>query len=242
MASRALKSTVAKMTNFKIDIISDNVCPFCYLGKVRLEKAIDQYKQTYPGGADDTFTLNWKPFYLDPTSPAKGMPIQERMAQKFGGAERAAQMQRQLAHAGRLDGIEFTGQGYVGNTRDSHRVVELGRSKSNETQNKVILELFKSYFSEGGDITSHDMLVKAAEKAGIAPAETRAWLKEGKGGKEVDEMVQEAYAKNVSGVPHITIQGKYEISGAQDPEIFLKAIKAAKEQSKAEVSSVGAQC
>ncbi|KAK8096095.1 DSBA oxidoreductase [Apiospora kogelbergensis] len=231
------------MTNFNIDIISDNVCPFCYLGKVRFEKAIDKYKQTQPGGAADTFTLNWKPFYLDPTSPARGMPIQERMAQKFGGAERAAQMQRQLAHAGRLDGIEFTGRGYVGNTRDSHRVVELGRAKSSETQNRVILELFKSYFSEGGDITSHDMLVAAAERAGIAPAETRAWLADGSGGKEVDEMVQQAYAKNVSGVPHITIQGKYEISGAQDPEVFLKAIKAAKEQSAAEVSSVsGAQC
>ncbi|KAK8054897.1 DSBA-like thioredoxin domain-containing protein [Apiospora rasikravindrae] len=230
------------MTNFKIDIISDNVCPFCYLGKVRLEKAIEKYKQTYPGGADDTFTLTWKPFYLDPTSPAKGMPIQERMAQKFGGPERAAQMQRQLAHAGRLDGVEFTGRGLVGNTRDSHRVVELGRSKGHAVQNAVILELFKSYFSEGGDITSHDMLVAAAEKAGIEPAETRAWLKEGKGGEEVDAMVQEAYAKNVSGVPHITIQGKYEISGAQDPEIFLKAIRAAKEQSAAEVSSSGGQC
>lgn len=164
------------------------------------------------------------------------------MAQKFGGPERAAQMQRQLAHAGRLDGIEFTGEGYVGNTRDSHRVVELGRTKSVETQNKVILELFKSYFSEGGDITSHDMLVAAAEKAGIPASETRDWLKQGKGGDEVDRMVQEAYAKNVSGVPHITIQGKYEISGAQDPEVFLKAIRAAKEQSAAELSSSGAQC
>ncbi|KAK8087667.1 hypothetical protein PG997_002628 [Apiospora hydei] len=230
------------MTNFKIDIISDNVCPFCYLGKVRLEKAIEKYQQTYPGAAADTFTPELEALLPGPHVAREGHADPGAHGAKFGGPERAAQMQRQLAHAGRLDGIEFTGKGLVGNTRDSHRVVELGKSKSNEMQNRVILELFKSYFSEGGDITSHDMLVAAAEKAGIEPAETRAWLKEGKGGDEVDAMVQEAYAKNVSGVPHITIQGKYEISGAQDPEIFLKAIRAAKEQSEAEISSSGGQC
>ncbi|KAF3357633.1 hypothetical protein VdG1_05736 [Verticillium dahliae VDG1] len=72
------------MTNFNIKIISDNVCPWCYVGKSRLDKAIALYQKTVPAGKDDTFTVTWSPFYLDPTSPKQGVPLRERMAQRFG--------------------------------------------------------------------------------------------------------------------------------------------------------------
>ncbi|KAI0380461.1 DSBA oxidoreductase [Hypomontagnella monticulosa] len=216
------------MTNINIKIVSDTVCPWCYIGKKRLDKAIDLYRKVYPDGKDDTFTVTWAPFYLDPTSPKVGIPLTERMIQRFG-AERLAAMQQRLTLMGREEGINFGFGGKIGNTRDSHRLIQLGKTKGNDVENRVVLELFKSYFENDGDITPHDTLIAAAEKAGVDRAEAKDWLETGKGGKEVDEEVEEAYAKDIHGVPHFTIQGKYDVGGAQDPSAFLEAFASAKE-------------
>lgn len=130
---------------------------------------------------------------------------------------------------GAAEGINFTLEGKLGNTRDAHRLVQLAKTKSNELENKVILELFKSYFEQGGDITSFEMLTAAGEKAGLDKSETRAWLESGKGGAEVDREVEEAYRKGVSGVPNFTINGRYDLSGAQEPETFVAEFLRAKE-------------
>ncbi|KAI0891484.1 DSBA oxidoreductase [Annulohypoxylon nitens] len=216
------------MTNISIKVVSDTVCPWCYIGKKRVDKAIDLYRKVYPGAKDDTFTITWAPFYLDPTSPKVGVPITERMVQRFG-PERLAALQQRLTTIGREEGINFSFRGKVGNTRDSHRVIQLGKTKGNEVENRVVLELFKSYFEGEGDITSHDTLIAAAEKAGLDKAEVKDWLDTGKGGKEVDEEVQEAVAKDIHGVPHFTVQGKYEVDGAQDAQAFLEAFSRVKE-------------
>ncbi|KAI1088307.1 DSBA oxidoreductase [Rostrohypoxylon terebratum] len=216
------------MTNISIKIVSDTVCPWCYIGKKRVDKAIDLYRKVYPGAKDDTFTVTWAPFYLDPTSPKVGIPITERMVQRFG-PERLAALQQRLMLLGREEGINFSFRGKVGNTRDSHRLIQLSKTKGNEVENKVVLELFKSYFEGEGDITSHDTLIAAAEKAGLDKAEVKDWLDTGKGGKEVDEEVQEAVVKDIHGVPHFTIQGKYEVDGAQDAQAFLEAFARVKE-------------
>ncbi|KAI1322894.1 DSBA oxidoreductase [Xylariaceae sp. FL0255] len=213
-----------KMTNFNIKIVSDTVCPWCYVGKRRLDRAIELYRQTQP---NDTFNISWAPFYLDPTSPAIGVPVKERTAQKFG-ASRVEMMMQHLAAVGREEDIEFSFNGRIGNTRDSHRLIQLGKTKGPEIESRVVAELFKSYFEGEGDITSHEMLLAAAEKAGLEPAETKDWLETGKGGAEVDREVQEAYAKNIHGVPNFTIQGAYQIDGAQDPQAFLAAFKKVK--------------
>ncbi|ORY58711.1 DSBA-like thioredoxin domain-containing protein [Pseudomassariella vexata] len=210
------------MTNFNIKIISDTVCPWCYVGKKKLDKAIELYRKVYPGGKDDTFTISWYPFYLDPTSPKVGIPVNERMAQRFG-ADRLPAMQARLKSIGEQEGINFRNAGKIGNTRDSHRLIQLGKTKGNEMENRVVLELFKSYFEGTGDITSHAMLIEAAEKAGLDKQETKTWLEEGKGGEQVDAEVQEAYRRDIHGVPHFTIQDKYEVDGAQDPDAFIEA-------------------
>lgn len=214
--------------------------PQCYLGKVRLEKAIDLYKKTYPGGKEDTFTISWSPFYLDPTSPKVGVPLRERMLQRFG--PQFEMMQKRLHAAGKLDGINFSSGSKVGNTRDSHRLVELAKAKGNDVENRVISELFRSYFENDGDITSHDMLVAAAEKAGLDAAEVRAWLAGDQGGKEVDAQVARANAKNVHGVPQFTIQDKLVVDGAQDPDAFVRAFVALKEGKAGDSGSSGYQC
>ncbi|KAI2603211.1 DSBA oxidoreductase [Hypoxylon fragiforme] len=217
------------MTNISIKIVSDTVCPWCYIGKKRLEKAIDLYRRVHPDGKNDSFTISWAPFYLDPTSPKVGVPLRERMAQRFGAERHVALLQR-LALMGHQEGINFSFESKTGNTRDSHRLIQLGKTKGNEIENRVVLELFKSYFEGDGDITSHDTLIAAAEKAGLDKAEAKDWLASDKGGKEVDSEVQEAYAKDIHGVPHFTIQGKYEIDGAQDSQAFLEAFAKAREE------------
>jgi predicted DsbA family dithiol-disulfide isomerase len=199
----------------------------CYIGKHRLEKAIDIYKKTVPQGDNDTFTVTWHPFYLDPSLPKKGVDPTVHLANKFG-ADRAKMMSARLQSMGAAEGLPFKSRGYIGNTRDAHRLMQLAKKTSPEMQNKVIAQLFQSHMEEGGDITSQEMLVEAGAKAGLDKSEVKKWLEEGKGGDEVDREVQEAYRKGVHGVPNFTINGKYQLEGAQEPETFLQTFVRAK--------------
>ncbi|KAI0554820.1 DSBA-like thioredoxin domain-containing protein [Xylaria curta] len=218
------------MTNFNIKIVSDTVCPWCYVGKKRVDRAIELYRKKYPSSHDDTFTITWAPFYLDPTSPTVGVPVKERLAERFG-PERLEIIHQRLTAIGQAEGINFAFAGRVGNTRDSHRLIQLGKTKGNDIENRVVTELFKSYFESDGDITSHATLIAAGEKAGLVTSEIKEWLETGKGGTEVDREVQEAYADGVSGVPNITIQGTHNVGGAQEAEVFLAAFTKIKEAS-----------
>jgi predicted DsbA family dithiol-disulfide isomerase len=192
----------------------------CYVGKKRLERAIEAYRKNVPGGANDTFTVTWHPFYLDPTLPKTGIDRSVHLAKKFG-PERAAMATAHLKTLGEAEGINFSLQGKIGNTRDAHRLVQLAKIKSNETENRVISTLFKSHFEEDADITSQEALVAAGEKVGLDRAEVEDWLSQGKGGEQVDREVQEAYADGIHGVPNFTINGRYQVQGAQDVETFL---------------------
>jgi predicted DsbA family dithiol-disulfide isomerase len=198
----------------------------CYMGKNRLEKAISAYKSTVPGGEQDTFAVTWHPFYLDPSLPNHGTPADVLMAKKFG-ADRAKMLTGRLHQMGNAEGLGFKSRGAIGNTRDAHRLLQLAKQKGLDVQNKVVGQLFELHMEEGMDITSRDMLAEAAARSGIDKAEAEQWLADGKGGDAVDREVQEAYAMGVSGVPNFTVNGKYVLEGAQDPEtlvqVFLRA-------------------
>ncbi|WYZ34310.1 hypothetical protein EsH8_I_000586 [Colletotrichum jinshuiense] len=223
------------MATIDIKIISDPVCPFCYLGKARLNRAIDLYKKTYPGGKDDTFNVTWQAYYLDPTAPKKGVPINERMAERFG-ADRLEMMHTRMKSLGAAEGFNFTFGGKVGHTRDAHRVVQLAKSKGSEVEDAVMNSIMKSYFEENGDVTSWDMIMDAAVKGGLEREEVKKWLEDGKGGAEVDRQVEDAYRMGVRGVPHFVINDKYEVGGAQDVSEFLGQIVAARKRSSHESS------
>lgn len=200
--------------------LTSHAPPKCYVGKKRLERAIELYKRNVPGGANDTFTITWHPFYLDPSLPKTGIDRDVHLARKFG-PERLALVTAHLKRLGEAEGIHFSLKGKIGNTRDAHRLVQLAKTKSNELENKVIATLFKSHFEEDADITSHDVLAEIGEKAGLEKAEVKDWLSQGRGGQEVDREVEEAYRKGISGVPNFTINDRYEVQGAQDAEGFL---------------------
>ncbi len=199
----------------------------CYVGKKKLERGISLYKSAHPD-SKDTFSTTWKPFYLNAQAPKIGVDKKEFFASKFGHAKTEMMFGR-LGAIGRDVGIDFSFGGKTGNSRDSHRLIQLGKTKSPDVQTRVVEELFISYFENEGDITSRDVLKAAGVKAGFPEAEVQDWLESNKGGPEVDEEVAEAQLRGVSGVPNFVLQSKYEIGGAQDAEAFAKVFEKIKE-------------
>lgn len=189
----------------------------CYVGKNRLDQAIAQHKTSNP---TDTFTTTWSPFYLNPDAPKQSVDKQQMYESKFG-AQRTQMMQIRLAQIGKSVGIDFAYGGKTGNTRDSHRVIQLAKTKGEGMQTRVVERLFNAYFESEKDITDHAVLLKAAVEGGLDEAETKEWLESDKGGPQVDKEVSAAQRNFISGVPNFTINGKYEVQGAEEPAAFL---------------------
>ena len=214
------------MTNFNVNIISDTVCPWCYVGKNKLDRAISLYKSTHPDSTD-SFSITWMPFYLNPNAPKVGIDKRQFYKDKFS-PDRANAIFKRIEEVGKPVGINFSFGGKTGSTRDSHRLIQLAKTKGPDMQTRTVEELFKSYFEEEGDITSHGVLKSAASKAGLNEREVNDWLESDKGGNEVDREVEEAQIMAIGGVPHFTLQGKYEVGGAQDAEAFVQMFERVK--------------
>ncbi|OAQ66189.1 DSBA oxidoreductase [Pochonia chlamydosporia 170] len=225
------------MTTFNITIISDTVCPFCYLGRARLSRAIALYRKTVPQGSSSTFNITWHAYRLDLNPPTSSILVTDVAAKKFG-ADRLVAKRERMKQLGAQEGFNFTFNGRIGNTRDSHRVIQLGRTKGAEVEDRVAMAVMGMFFEEDGDITSWDDLGRAAERAGIAAWETRAWLEGEGGGEVVDREVEEAYARGFKGVPTFVINEKYVVDGAADVSDFLEQFVLARDES-AEIGDSG---
>lgn len=206
------------MTKYDISIVSDTVCPWCYVGKNRLDLAIKQHLSTNPS---DTFKTTWYPFYLNPDAPKQSTDKAALYAAKFG-AQRTQVMQAHLARLGKDVGISFKFGGRTGNTRDSHRLIQLGRTKGEDVQTRVVEELFNAYFENEEDIVDKEVLIARAVRAGLEEKEVREWLESDAGGAEVDREVAEAQKKFITGVPNFTINERFEVQGAEEPAAFLQ--------------------
>ncbi|KAI0407901.1 putative thioredoxin [Xylaria palmicola] len=237
------------MTNFTITIVSDPVCPWCYIGQKRLNKAISLYKKVYPGGRADTFTVTWKAFYLDASAPAQGITWDQRLRQKLAASKpgRAAaetdqlvvQLRDHLASTGRPEGIEFSFAGLIGNTRSAHRAIAFSKraragaeptpDPDADVHNRFVAALFAAYFEGTADITSHAALADVAASVGLGRAEMLAWLDDGKGGEEVDEEDRAARELGLQGVPNLIVQG-VTMQGASDIQDLLEVFTKVKEE------------
>ncbi|KAJ5221113.1 uncharacterized protein N7469_010000 [Penicillium citrinum] len=192
------------MTNFTIQIISDTICPWCYIGFKRLSTAIITHKKSHP---DDTFTLHWKAFYLNPSSPSyPGVNKREMYAAKFGAARTDAIIAR-LSSVGENEGIKFSFGGNSGRTRDSHRVIWYAGNVATTT---------------GKDSGSEGFGIQSAVRRRILLIRLIGVE------EEVDAEAGDAARKLVSGVPFFEIQGKYVIEGADEPEAFLEVFERVK--------------
>lgn len=203
---------------FDIKVISDTVCPWCFVGKRRIEAGIAAYKSANPN-SQDTFSISWHPYYLDASAPVEGEEKRARYLRRFGEAKFAT-IQETLAAAGRDVGIQFSFGGRTGHTRDSHRLIRLAGQKGEEVQNRVVNELFTRYFEKEQDITDRAMLRSAAETAGMDGDAVGAYLESNEGVEEVEDEVVRAQQMGVRGVPNIRINGLFEAPGAVDADIF----------------------
>ena len=179
------------------------------------------YKKTYPSGSFDTFNFTWLPYYLDPDAPRKGTPLTERFLSKHG-PERAQAFQQRLTDIGLAEGISFTFDSRIGNTRDAHRLVELARSGRPELQTAVVDRLYKVYFEASADITDRKMLCEVGVASGLDAKVVADWMESDQGGKEVNEQAKAAREGGGSGVPRYVIQDVYAVDGADDPSAFLE--------------------
>jgi predicted DsbA family dithiol-disulfide isomerase len=211
-------------TRINIDIVSDAVCPWCFIGKRRLEAALDQAQ-----GEFEVY-VGWRPFQLNPEMPAGGADRKTYLAAKFGGAERADGMYRSVREAGATAGIDFRFEDIqrTPNTVDAHRLIGIaGRAG---VQDAVVESLFRAYFLEGRDIGDHKVLAEIAAAAGLDPKTVGAYLA---GTDDVDRVQKEdetARRMGIQGVPCFIFNRKYAVSGAQEPEVLLQVMRRVKEE------------
>ena len=223
-----------KMTTYTIDIVSDTVCPWCYIGHKRLSSAIKTHLSSNP---NDTFHTRWHPYQLNPDAPRGQSTNKLAMyASKFG-EQRSLAMIEHMKGLGESEGIHFSYGGNTGNTYDSHRLIalaaqkEAGQSKEGQgLQTRVVEELFAEYFEKEGDITKHDVLERAAVKAGLDETDVKQTLGSDQFGQQVGKELREARMQGISGVPNFTINEQYEISGGQEPAAFMQIFNRIKTQ------------
>lgn len=200
-----------------LDIISDPICPWCYIGKARLDKAIAEQ--------GDPFTQRWRIFQLNPEMPAEGMDRRAYLEAKFGGPEGARQVYDRIAVEAENSGVEvnFDRIGRTPNTMNAHRLIRWAETTG--TQQTVVDALFVRYFRDGADISDHEVLADIAEGAGM---EREVVLRLLEGDSDRAELAAEdaqARRMGVTGVPTFIISGRYVLQGAQDAETWGRAIR-----------------
>ncbi|KAJ9049839.1 hypothetical protein DSO57_1020516 [Entomophthora muscae] len=203
-------------TTIEIQIVADLVCPWCFVGKRRLERAIEQFKATSSKQVD--FSVTWRPYQLLPNAPKQSIEKSVSYAQRFG-ADRAKQMISGMVQIGKGEGIAFNYAGKIGNTFDAHRLIAY--AKRFNLQNEVVEQLLHAYFEKTQDIADNAVLVSIAGKAGLDQAKVQAYLDSEEGNDQVKEQLNRNKKDNISGVPSFFIQGRFYFSGAQSPESFV---------------------
>lgn len=217
------------MTNIRIKVVSDTVCPWCYVGRRQLQQAERLWKQKNPA---DTFTVSYEPYQLRPDwpkGPSSSRDKKQMYLEKFG-PQMVTQMRARLDAVGQSLGINFKHGGRTGNTFDSHRLAHISKKYGNEVHEKVIDGLFAAYFENEKDITDYAVLKDVAITAGIPGDEFDKAITNGTdGAAEVERAVIEAQMSGVNGVPDFTIQDRFKVNGAREPEAFFAVFERAKQ-------------
>lgn len=204
-------------TPITIDVVSDVVCPWCYVGKKRLEAAL-------AARHDIAAEIRWRPFFLDPTVPREGKPRIDYITGKFGGVDKITPGHERLIGIGKPAGIAFHFDKIEvqPNTLDAHRLIAWAGA---EGKADVLVEnLFADFFVNGVDLSDRANLAAAAGRAGMSEAKVSADLASGKDEELVAKQAQAASASGIGGVPFFVFGNKIALSGAQEAEVISSAI------------------
>lgn len=203
-----------------IDIVSDVMCPWCYIGKRRLEAALERTPYD--------LEIHWRPFQLDGTLPPGGKDRKTYLEEKFGSTEQARQIYDNVSAAGDIEGIPFAFDKIEvsPNTLDAHRLIRWAGGVSQEIQERIVESLFQAYFIYGENIGDHDVLVRIAEDAGMDAELVAELLEKGADRDLVAKEIELSHRMGVTGVPTFIVDNKYAIIGAQPAEQLVEAIHA----------------
>jgi predicted DsbA family dithiol-disulfide isomerase len=209
----------------RVEIVSDAVCPWCWIGKRRLEAAETILRDKY---AIETV---WKPFELNPGLPAEGLPRDQYRKMKFGSLDYSRRLDRQVAEAGDDAGLDFRHDlmSWTPNTVECHRLIWFGGREGK--QDDLVENLFRAYFHEGKNIGERGVMLDAAEAAGIARGEAESFLDGDEGRDEIMRELDHARQTGISGVPSFMVNGQVITSGAVPHDMLARAIIAAVESS-----------
>jgi predicted DsbA family dithiol-disulfide isomerase len=214
----------------EIDIFSDTICPWCFIGKRRLERALAERPQ--PG-----LTIHWRTFQLNPDMPEGGMDRQRYVEVKFGGAANAQAVYDQVRAAGESEGIifDFEAMQRVPNTIASHRLIRYAGVAGQ--QDAVVQALFDAYFLRGEDIGDLDVLTAAAETGGLDAVATRAFLDSDAEDAVVREEDLGARRAGIDGVPCFIFNRRHALAGAHPPEVLHRLFDLARQEEAAEAEA-----
>ncbi|MBS0220880.1 MAG: DsbA family oxidoreductase [Proteobacteria bacterium] len=206
----------------RIDVISDAICPWCYIGKRQLERALGLLAQEQLH-----FSVMWHPYQLNPDMPAEGVDRATYRAAKFGGAERAQAIDRRITETAATVGLEFHLEKLTRtpNTLNAHRLIRFAAQQG--AQDSVVEALFKAYFCDGADLGDPELLAAIGGTGGLDPDEVWKMLASDEGKREVLANDQMARNAGIQGVPSFALQGHVLFSGALAAEEMANAFRQA---------------
>jgi predicted DsbA family dithiol-disulfide isomerase len=197
-----------------VEIYSDVICPWCYIGKRRFEAALARFE-----GRDDVEVV-FRPFQLDPHAPATPMPVADAYARKFGGPEAAAQIIEHLSTTAAGDGLEFhLDVAQRANTFDAHRLLAYAEQRGRQWDMKE--RLLQAYFVEGVNVADRAELARLAGEVGLDADDVAAYLDSDAGVAELREELLTSLERGITAVPTFVVGGKWAVPGAQDPDTML---------------------
>ena len=202
----------------RIDVVSDVVCPWCFIGKHRLEAAL-KLKPGIP------VEVHWRPYFLNDWIPREGISREEYLTTKFGSVERYKAIAQRVGAAATAEGLVYAADKMKRqpNTLDCHRLIRWADEKGKAGEMKQ--KLMDLYFTQGADLTDRDTLVKAAADVGLDADTVRSDLASDKDVAAVEQEAQSAKESGIEGVPCFIFGGKFAVSGAQAPEHLAEAIE-----------------
>ena len=225
----------------RIEIWSDVVCPWCYIGKRRLEKALDSLVST--GSIAGTVEIVYRSFQLDPSAPREATEtVAEHLGAKYGGgADAGQQMLDRVEAVAAEEGLLFRmREAKRGNTLDAHRLLHLALAEGPEIQGRLKEELLASYFLRAENVADHDVLIRAAAAVGIDEVRAEELLACDEYADAVEADIRRAASLGANGVPFFVVDERYGVSGAQPVEVFEQVLQRAWDDAHPKLDVVGA--
>ena len=205
------------MTAVKLDIMSDPICPWCYIGKTHLDKALAAHP-------DHPFTIEWHPFQLNPDMPRDGMDRRTYLERKFGGKDGAVRAYAPVVEHAAAAGlsINFEAMQRTPNTLDAHRLIHWAGIEQKQTE--AVDALFDAYFVQARDIGDHDVLADIADAIGMDASVVRRLLNSDADAESIQNRDTHSRQMGISSVPTFIVGQRHAVPGAQPPELWAKVI------------------